>query len=365
MGVKNNVSVQDITGLRRVRRHANGYRAFVFDPDALYKFDPSSTAADDGTLVVRPDNVLGTDAQNPGRWTLIPISGISEALAKEAVFQALLQRDSTVQVSLQRFGGDAVEVNGEIVDPGASGLTLLTTDKLITAAGLEAAGAMTASGFFHVYVPNSQASFSPLKMRASITAPSFLNGVKYLGTSGNAANWRFAGWLRTNPSTEFVDTLQDRLVVNEYNGIWKPLYLQPGYVDDNAGTTYTQLTAFAEVNGGTGARGSFISNGRDAVRMIANMVCENTIAGHSGLVGIGIDSSTVAGNIGLIEFNHVDTFFNISCAEDEIHAEGYHTYSLLGARPAGGVMTIAADIDFTALVGPDVPATYLVGRIKV
>jgi hypothetical protein len=46
--------------------------------------------------------------------------------------QGRIQRDSATQISLQRYTGDTVEVNGLNVSIGSSGLSRLTTDNLIT-----------------------------------------------------------------------------------------------------------------------------------------------------------------------------------------------------------------------------------------
>jgi len=75
MGLKSNFSVPDIAGLRGVLRHFTAYRGFVSSTDQLYEFDEASVAADDGGLVVRPDNILGPDAGNPGRWLKVNDTG--------------------------------------------------------------------------------------------------------------------------------------------------------------------------------------------------------------------------------------------------------------------------------------------------
>src|SRR5258708_2824303 len=51
--------------------------------------------------------------------------------------QGRLQRDSATQISLQRYSGDTVEVNGLNVSIGASGLARVSTDHIIDGSGNE------------------------------------------------------------------------------------------------------------------------------------------------------------------------------------------------------------------------------------
>ena len=68
MVVKSNLSVPTIVGLRDVLQHFQGYRAWVSGTKDFYDFEAGSVLADDGVDVIRPDNILGPDAANPGRW---------------------------------------------------------------------------------------------------------------------------------------------------------------------------------------------------------------------------------------------------------------------------------------------------------
>ena len=68
------------------------------------------------------------------------ITVIGEATAKKDFFTARMQRDSTTQISLQRYGGDDVEINGELVDPGSGGIACLTTDNLLSSTGTDSGG---------------------------------------------------------------------------------------------------------------------------------------------------------------------------------------------------------------------------------
>lgn len=223
------------------------------------------------------------------------------------IFQGRIQLDSTTQISLQRYNGDYVEVNGEIVSIGSSGKDLLTGHKLIDNTGAHAAAGMVASTLYYVYLSNSSATDSPLRLRASTTAPSKVNGVYYLGTSGNALNWRFVGWVYTNASINFQDqegtlggtvagnTLPRRWVVNYYNRIWKRMMLCPSYSDGGSATSYNASTTtdWLELNasGTANAHMSYINNGEDSPTFISHWEATNT---GSAAFGIGYGASLSA-----------------------------------------------------------------------
>lgn len=208
-----------------------------------------------------------------------------------------MQVDSTTSITLQRYKGDNIRVNGEDVDPGAGGLALAPSDNLLAADGTDSGGNMAPSTLYYVYVSNASASFAPTDLRASTTGPSLLNGVKYLATTGNGANWRFVGWIRTNASGadgEFVSDTTNRHCINYYNRRPLPILLCPNYADDNASTTYTFNSAsWARINGGTADTASYISNGEDAV-LVSYQVGAEAITAHQYLLALG-DNSTTTG----------------------------------------------------------------------
>lgn len=269
-----------------------------------------------------------------------------------------LQVDSTTQISLQRYHGDHIEVNGEKLAIGASGITLITTAKLINSSGANTGMAMSPDTQYFLYVSNSRASYAPSSLRASTFNPSDSDGVKYLGV-GNAAHWRFVGWVQTDGSTHFLDDTTNRNLCNEHNAIWKNIFLTPGYVDDNAYTSYAfASTVWAPINGGTGDGCSFISNGRDSVRLCMNALV-SPMSG-SGQPGIGIDSTTTA-IVSQYNGGGTDSF----CVPySSVLPEGYHTANMLFLNGAAGNATIYADA--TRNGGASDPAfTYLEGEVCV
>lgn len=282
-----------------------------------------------------------------------------------ASMQGRMERQSTTEIRLNRYVGDLIEVNGELVALGAGGLVCLTTDNLISATGTDSGGAMAASTLYYVYASNSSASFAPSDLRASATAPTRGTtagtsrlGIYYLADSGNGANWRFVGWVRTDGSTNFVDTTTDRLIVNYYNRLDLSILLQPGYVDDNATTSYTLASGtYVALNGGTGATASYIANGEDAVT--AYMAgSADPAAGQSINYGIGDNATTTAYGATL---GNVTVRTHAAIPFISIPAVGYRTLSLIGSV-SGGTTTIYADTDRDGGT-TDPRATYLQGTV--
>jgi hypothetical protein len=294
-------------------------------------------------------------------------SGGGGAAAALSMFQARMQRDSATQISLQRYIGVNVEINGETLVLGAGGLACLNTDNLITAAGADSGGAPAVTTLYYAYVSNLLATYAPGTLRLSATAPSLLNGIKVLATSGNGADWRFVGWVRTisnGGTANFADSLTQRLVVNYYNRLRKDFFICPAYADDNANTTY-QIVSATYVDVHSGNIVGFISNGEDAVEasFIANI---DLAAGNSGGIGIGIDSSTNPDTASLLVDAQAALMIDVvTVTLHKLPAEGYHTLAMLGTS-LSAITSCTFFADFArngATVDP--PATYLSGTVKV
>jgi hypothetical protein len=267
-----------------------------------------------------------------------------------SVFQARLVY-SNPQVKLMPYAGRNVEVGGETLLLSSSGIALSTSDNRIDSSGGNAAASMSASTPYFLYVSNSQATYAASSLRASTTAPSLLDGVKYLGTSGNAARWRFVAWVRTNAATQFEDTVTNRLVINYYNRQSLQIYLNPGYVDNNAQNTFNQTNStWAALNGGTGSTGTYIANGEDTVSVVA-FNGRTAVAPNGHAFGIGFDTTTKAVTATILPGNST-SFATVTYAA--IPAEGYRTVSLVGVNMNGGeTSTYWADCQQFGAGSPD------------
>jgi hypothetical protein len=254
------------------------------------------------------------------------------ALVATGTFGGRLQYDSTTQISLQAATSNWVEVDGEGIALGSSGLVCLSTDYLLSSAGTVTATAPSSSTLYYVYVGDDS-------LRLSATAPTRHNGTYYLGTDAGPRRWRFVGWVYLNASTQFADDSTNRLVVNYYNRLLKPIELKPGYVDDNAATTYTTTsTTWTAANAGTNATGSYIANGEDGVYIVAFSTASNSGA-NTTRIGIGENSGTTAVSSAAMVGT---TIQEISCVYATVPAVGRRTVVLL-VNVTAGTGTYLAD----------------------
>ena len=256
--------------------------------------------------------------------------------------EGYLSRGTATRLDYLRDKGDHVYVNGEYVQIGAAGLTRLTTDNLIDATGADAGAAMAVSTFYYIYISNSQSPFSPLSIRASATAWTRVNGVKYLGAAGNALNWRFIGRVRTNAvgagQLQFDNTFIG--VHNEYNKRVIRAGTAPGYVDDNAQTTYTKTVGvFSQANGGTGSRIIFIGDGEETV-WIGLSTHMSPAAGTTGVAGISVLDSTTDTDEATLQ-GLAATGIPGGTQIATLPTEGAHTVDLLVASDVGTTTFIA------------------------
>ena len=112
----------------------------------------------------------------------------------------------------------SLEINGTVVtvDGTAAADQLTTSENLLSSTGTDSGGAMGRARCITSIGTMAQVVTQPDDARAQ-PAPSAHRGSMYLGTSGNAATWRFVGIVRTNGSTNFVDSTTQRFVRSYYN----------------------------------------------------------------------------------------------------------------------------------------------------
>jgi hypothetical protein len=265
------------------------------------------------------------------------------------IFQARLDTadGASDTLTLRRYIGKKVVVSGVTVTIPTAGLTRNIADNLISNVGADAGAAPAASTLYYVYVSNQRAPFSPSSIRLCATAPSLVNGVKYLGTSGNALNWRFVGWVKTNATPEFESTLANRLIVNYYNRILGDVLLTPGYVNDDTPSGYTQNnTSWDAMNGGTDSQGSFISNGEDAVSLKLSAFFQAAFAGGNEVqFAVGVDTIT-SPDRGTYWVNNIPGTTQQVSSEalyDNVLPEGDHTFAML-CSVQSITITVVADL---------------------
>ncbi len=272
------------------------------------------------------------------------------------IFQARL--DTTLGVSstltLGRYIGNKVVVSGVTVSIPPTGLARNVADNLIDATGADSGAPGAASTLYYVYVSNILASFSPETIRLSATAPTLVNGVRYLGSSGDPLNWRFVGWVRLNATPQFESTLKNRLIINYYNRFTLRLYTPA------SGDFSSSSTTFVEVDPTGSLRVSFISNGEDSVRLDASaaLSASNLTVWASAL---GIDSTTVPDPIANGGRAAASVITTTSAQKQLDLSEGFHFATMLYANNNAFVLTASAA---DSLLGSGVKTTYVDGSIQ-
>ena len=260
-----------------------------------------------------------------------PHSGIGD------VHECRLNYLTTSSVRLSAFAGNKLFINGVIATPGANDCTSGTT--LITATGADAGVTPSASSSYYVYFSNANATFAPSELRLSSTAfATTSDGRKYLGTGGNALNWRYVGMVYLNASIQFVDNAYTISVVSEFNRQKKILTRCPGYNNNNASTAYTHNSAnFAVASVLASPQIEFLNNGMDDIRLHAKASygTESVNLSH----GIAIDSATSASAYGF----STGTFYGTDSIEYLLSSTvpGYHFANQVWATSS--TKTILAD----------------------
>ena len=260
-----------------------------------------------------------------------------------SLFQARLLTANNVGPTLKlgQYNGNKVVVSGQTVVVPGTGLQVLVGDNLINATGADAGAAGAANTLYYVYISNQKSPFSPSSIRLSATPPIPVNGVKYLGNTGNALNWRFVGWVQLNATPNFESSLTRRTIVNYYNRLLATLISCPAYIDDDAAQTYVVNSAvYVPINGGVDDSLFLIANGEDAAAYSVSGACSTPDVLR---VGIGVDSLTtpkvstqtpaIAGGVGAL---FVET--------SDILAEGFHKITYLALSVAGLNSTVVADL---------------------
>jgi len=124
--------------------------------------------------------------------------------AEAAINGGRVVYSSATEIRQQQQTGRVIFIEDEDVLIGDSGVTRAPGDKLITSTGTEAAGAAVANSTYYVYRANSKSSYAANLLALCATAPTRLNGILMLGTTGNAIHWRYVGMLRTNAAAQFT-----------------------------------------------------------------------------------------------------------------------------------------------------------------
>lgn len=258
-------------------------------------------------------------------YTQADTSTVATNAANAVVYHNSVRLEYVNATSLQLAGlpgtSAKITVYGEHVDCSTFP-TMAPTDNLITATGADAGSAMGASTFYYIYVSNSLATTFPTDLRASTIAPT----AGYLGTSGNALNWKLVGWVQTNSSSQFAFSDTQRLVCSKFN----PRFLRC-YVTESTSHTYT-TTTWRKWNNADGTKLEFITHEDHLGLTVGVSAYISSNAAIGGYVGAGIDStSALAGAVfpGIVSLASHTIGGGMGGSLNTILAAGYHYAHLL------------------------------------
>lgn len=275
-------------------------------------------------------------------------------LAATAAFHGRLQIDDSVTMSLQRYIGNWVEVDGTPVAITSDGRTCTTSDGLVNSQGGETTTTPAGDLLYSVYLNRDG------RLRMSLTSPSSYLGAYYLGTGLQEREWRFCGWAYLDSATQFNDSETVRLLCNYYNRVVKDLFLCPAYADDDAQTVYTETAViWSRANSGNGSKIEFLSNAEDAAVLHGTASVYNS-GNNTTELGIGVDDVTTPLRVGI---HGGTTTGNIAIHYSDVLAVGYHRADLLVRVSAGTGTYIADDERYGGTADP--PVTYISGQVLV
>lgn len=252
-----------------------------------------------------------------------------------------LEYVSAASIQLAGLPGTSgsITIYGSALDCLSSFPTVAPTDNLITATGEDSGGACAASTFYYVYASNASASYRPSDIALSTTAPT----AGYLGTTGNALNWKLVGWVRTTAATGFAFSDTQRLVCSK----WNPRFLR-AYVTESTSHTYATGT-WRKWNNADATKIEFITHEDHLSAVFAVSAYIASAAMVAGYVGVGVDSTSTlispATPGGFADAGHAAAGV-LGAAHAHLLAAGYHYAHVLEY----GAITITFD-DGTLSIG--------------
>jgi hypothetical protein len=284
-------------------------------------------------------------------------TGSGKAKVPAGTFLARLSTGLGVSdtLTLLPYNGNKVEVNRRLVNIPDAGLTLDVADNLIDASGADSGSPGVASTPYQVYISNALASFSPSSIRLSVATPTLVGGVKYLGNSGDAPNWRFVGLVYLNATPQFESTPQNQLICNYYNRLRVKIF------SPASGDFSTTSGSYVQVDPAGSLTVSFLSNGEDSIRLAgAGAASESAICLFAA--GIGIDSTTAPSIVAVNGRGGVGIQETIAPQMEVDLSEGFHFATLLYVVSGGTTLAFSA-LDPVGSSG--VPATFMDGSLFV
>jgi len=259
-------------------------------------------------------------------------------------------------LSYGRYSSDFIEINGEQVQISLLSLSLSPGTFLIDANGNNTTAGMVIGSTYHIYMSNSLATAAPKSLRAS--AVDAFGG--YLGTTGQAANWRQVGMVKLNASGQFEDSDARRFIFNYFNKLPRRLYVRPGYKDDNLATQVAvSNTVWFPLGNYPDYRLEFLSESMAVIELHAET---SVVKSGGGDVWIGISNVNQPPATQTLVQN--SAFTPVSMTHFAINNFFDHSYYCdFQVRVSGGSATFYADNARTGTQSTDPPITTFWGTI--
>lgn len=186
-----------------------------------------------------------------------------------------------------------------------------------------------------------------------------------MGYSSIAAKQgRLLGTMRPVSAGNGESSRIKRLQWNLYNRVPAQLFTCPGYVDNDANTSWTTTaTSWTSANAGTNSKVEFLLGlSLDAVNYSANAITQNDASNSPSRFGVGEDSSTTAKILSFMLQASTSESAVGSISRRSTFGIGYHFLDLLVCVNSPQIGTYYADL--SRLGGSaDTPCTFLSAEV--
>lgn len=227
--------------------------------------------------------------------------------------QCRLSVTSTTVLTLKPYNGNNVIVNGVPLQLPPAGVTY-------TLSGL------AASTLYYVYLSGNTASPA-----LSVSATTHVTGTNGVEVKSGDATQTLVGMVRTNASTQFVDSATQRFCANWFNRrtLSCQFALSSALNFTNTSSALLSSTFIVE----------FLNWGDESVLVIFDGFCLNNTTGNAVQLVSGIDGITSVGSPQTFNSYQANANGNFSTSLNNALSEGYHFSSLFG-NVNGGTGTL-------------------------
>lgn len=278
-----------------------------------------ANATDDGTTATLLANLLLSSAAVNGdatkTFSVAPATQSQHAVQLQQVGhgQCRLSVTSTTVLTLKPYNGNNVIVNGVPLQLPSAGVTY-------TLSGL------AASTLYYVYLSGNTAS--PV---LSVSATTHVTGTNGVEVKSGDATQTLVGLVRTNASTQFVDSVTQRFCLNWFNRrtLSCQFALSSALNFTNTSSALLSSTFIVE----------FLNWGDESVFVIFDGFCLNNTLGNAVQLVSGADGSSNIGSPQTFNSYQANANGNFSTSFNNPLTEGYHFSSLFG-NVNGGTGTL-------------------------